>query len=221
MPTPKQFVTQAIEMETFFEDEEPTFDEFMRYPPFDSLMGEEFTLQNMLDSYRDGRIVFVVKYGKVYENHGASFQMSYRCNFLTKEYPNTLFQIERLGNFNFDELNPTTLEDVTHEALMNVTIEEETLNPFSSVQDRQTKAKFSGLTLEQESALSKVLSIMLFESVSKALSEDGTQSLILKYNPNDFIFYTSPYLKIYEPFNTNLPESLSKRLTELFERAKV
>ena len=214
MPTPKQFVTQAIEMETFFEDEEPTFDEFMRYPPFDSLMGEEFTLQNMLDSYRDGRIVFVVKYGKVYENNGASFQMSYRCNFLTKEYPNTLFQIERLGNFNFDELNPTTLEDVTHEALMNVTIEEET-------QDRKTKAKFSGLTLEQESALSKVLSIMLFESVSKALSEDGTQSLILTYQPNDFIFYTSPYLKIYEPFNTNLPESLSKRLTKLFERVKV
>jgi hypothetical protein len=100
---------------------------------------------------------------------------------------------------------------------MNVTIEEYTTQ--SDIKNK--KVKFSGLTLEQESALSKVLSIMLFESVSKALSEDGTQSLILTYNPNNFIFYTSPYLKIYEPFNTNLPESLSKRLTELFENQKV
>ena len=45
MPTPKEFVNQAIAMETFFEDEEPTYDEFMRYPPFDSLMKEEFSLQ--------------------------------------------------------------------------------------------------------------------------------------------------------------------------------
>ncbi len=219
MPTPKEFVNQAIEMETFFEDEEPTYDEFMRYPPFDSLMGEEFTLQNMIKSYREGRIVFVVKYGKVYANNGASFQMSYRCNFLTKEYPNTLFQIERLGNFNFDELNPTTLEDTTHEALMDVAIEEEALN-LSAIH-RQTMAKFSGLTLEQESALSKVLSMMLFESVSKALSEDGTQSLILKYNPNDFKFYTSPYLKIYQPVNMKFPSWLEKALSKLFDEAKV
>ena len=60
MPTPKQFVTQAIEMETFFEDEEPTYDEFMRYPPFDSLMEDEFSLQNMINAYREGRIVFIV-----------------------------------------------------------------------------------------------------------------------------------------------------------------
>ena len=219
MPTPKQFVTQAIDMESFFEDEEPTFEEFMRYPPFDSLRGEGFTLQNMINAYREGRIVFVVKHGKVYAKNGASFQTSHRCNFLTKEYPSTLFQIEGItpNLLNFDELNPTTLEDTTHEALMNVTIEEYTTQ--SDIKNK--KVKFSGLTLEQESALSKVLGIMLFESVSKALSEDGTQSLILTYNPNNFIFYTSPYLKIYEPFNTNLPESLSKRLTELFENQKV
>ena len=126
MLTPKDFVKQAIEMETFFEDEEPTFDVFMRYPPFDTLMSEKFSVKNLIKSYREGRIVFVVRQGKVYANNGASFQMSYRCNFLTKDYPNTIFQIEKLGDFTFDELNPTSVEDETHDALMNVAIEEYT-----------------------------------------------------------------------------------------------
>ena len=217
MLTPKEFVKQAIEMETFFEDEEPTFDVFMRYPPFDTLMGEKFSVKNLIKSYREGRIVFVVRQGKVYSYNGASFQMSYRCNFLTKDYPNTIFQIEKLGNFTFDELNPTSVEDETHDALMNVAIEEYTTQ--SDIKNK--KVKFSGLTLEQESALSKALGIILFVSLSKTQSEDGTQSLILTYNPDQFTFYTSEFLKIYQPFNTDFPNDLIKKLEEMFDNQKV
>ena len=59
MPTPKEFITQAIEMETFFEDEEPTFEEFMKYPPFSTLMSDDFTVPKMIELYRDGNLVFV------------------------------------------------------------------------------------------------------------------------------------------------------------------
>ena len=217
MLTPKEFVKQAIEMETFFEDEEPTFDVFMRYPPFDTLMGEKFSVKNLIKSYREGRIVFVVRQGKVYANNGASFQMSYRCNFLTKDYPNTIFQIEKLGDFTFDELNPTSVEDETHDALMNVAIEEYTTQ--SDIKNK--KVKFSGLTLEQESALSKVLGIILSESARKSSFDDGQQYLSITYTPDQFTLYSSEFLKIYQPFNTDFPNDLIKKLEEMFDNQKV
>ena len=214
MLTPKEFVKQAIEMETFFEDEEPTFDVFMRYPPFDTLMGEKFSVKNLIKSYREGRIVFVVRQGKVYANNGASFQMSYRCNFLTKDYPNTIFQIEKLGNFTFDELNPTSVEDETHDALMNVVIEQY----YTTQSDIKNKTvKFSGLTLEQESALSKALGIILFESARKSSFDDGQQYLSITYNPDQFTLYSSEFLKIYQPFNTDFPNDLIKKLERMFD----
>ena len=111
MPTPKQFIKQAIEMDTFFDDEEPTYDEFMRYPPFDSLMKEEFSLQNMINAYREGRMVFHTKKSDV--------KNAPKCNFFTKERPNTFFTIYNSSPMNYDEIDPTILEN-THEALMNV-----------------------------------------------------------------------------------------------------
>tara|TARA_R110001583_G_scaffold1076_3_gene9096 strand:- start:2672 stop:3328 length:657 start_codon:yes stop_codon:yes gene_type:complete len=218
MLTPKEFVKQAIEMETFFEDEEPTFDVFMRYPPFDTLMGEKFSVKNLIKSYREGRIVFVVRQGKVYANNGASFQMSYRCNFLTKDYPNTIFQIEKLGDFTFDELNPTSVEDETHDALMNVVIEQY----YTTQSDIKNKTvKFSGLTLEQESALSKVLGIILSESARKSSFDDGQQYLSITYTPDQFTLYSSEFLKIYQPFNTDFPNDLIKKLNEMFDNQKL
>lgn len=221
MLTPKEFVKQAIEMETFFEDEEPTFDVFMRYPPFDTLMGEKFSVKNLIKSYREGRIVFVVHQGKVYANNGVSFQMSYRCNFLTKDYPNTIFQIHNWTEFTFDELNPTSVEDETHDALMNVVIEQyyTTHAKFSGVTLEQ--AKFSGLTLEQESALSKVLGIILFESARKSSFDDGQQYLSINYNPDQFTLYSSEFLKIYQPFNTDFPNDLIKKLERMFDNQKL
>ena len=59
MPTPKEFIKQAIEMESFFEDEEPTFDEFMKYPPFSTLMQDDFTIPKMIELYREDNIVFL------------------------------------------------------------------------------------------------------------------------------------------------------------------
>ena len=59
MPTPKEFIKQAIDMESFFEDEEPTFAEFMKYPPFSTLMQDDFTIPKMIELYRDDNIVFV------------------------------------------------------------------------------------------------------------------------------------------------------------------
>lgn len=218
MLTPKEFVKQAIEMETFFEDEEPTFDVFMRYPPFDTLMGEKFSVKNLIKSYREGRIVFVVRQGKVYANNGASFQMSYRCNFLTKDYPNTIFQIEKLGDFTFDELNPTSVEDETHDALMNVVIEQY----YTTQSDIKNKTvKFSGLTLEQESALSKALGIILLESARKSSFDDGQQYLSITYTPDQFTLYSSEFLKIYQPFNTDFPNDLIKKLNEMFDNQKL
>ena len=218
MLTPKEFVKQAIEMETFFEDEEPTFDVFMRYPPFDTLMGEKFSVKNLIKSYREGRIVFVVRQGKVYANNGASFQMSYRCNFLTKDYPNTIFQIEKLGDFTFDELNPTSVEDETHDALMNVVIEQY----YTTQSDIKNKTvKFSGLTLEQESALSKALGIILFESARKSSFDDGQQYLSITYTPDQFTLYSTEFLKIYQPFNTDFPNDLIKKLERMFESQKL
>ena len=74
MPSPKEFITQAIEMETFFEDEEPTFEEFMKYPPFSTLMSDDFTVPKMIELYRDGNLIFVdyqtiVDYGKNLKRH--------------------------------------------------------------------------------------------------------------------------------------------------------
>ena len=192
----------------------------MRYPPFDTLVGEKFSVKNLIESYRDGRIVFVVHHRKVYENYTrTSWKMSYRCNFLTKDYPNTIFQIEKLGDFTFDELNPTLVEDETHKALMAVAIDEKII-PHSGVLT-ETRAKFAGLTLEQESALSKVLGIILEESARKKPFDDGQQYLSITYNPNRFTLYSSEFLKIYQPFNTDFPHNLIKKLNEMFDNQKL
>lgn len=207
MPTPKKFVNQAIEMETFFEDEEPTYREFMRYPPFDSLMNEEFSLQNMINAYREGRIVFHTK---------KSPASGRKCNFFTKERPNTVYTIYNSSVTTYDELDPTTLEENTHEALMNVK-----LKTISSNTGEMKHIICENLTLEQESAFSSFIAKVLYEGVSKQQGDDGKQYLFVKIYNDYHTLLTTSYLKIYQPFNTKFPESLIKKLNEMFDNQKV
>lgn len=206
MPTPKKFIQQAIEMETFFEDEEPTYDEFMRYPPFNSLMEDKFSLQHMINAYREGRIVFIMT------DIPRSGQKL--CHFFTKEMPNTVFTIYNSSPQNYDELDPTTLNDDTHEALMKVKLQD-----VYGIDEKVVKC--SNLTLEQESAFSSFIAKTLYTPTEKIQGRDGKQSLVVTVGSGKHTLLTTPYLKIYEPFNMNLPKFISKRLTELFERAKL
>ena len=208
MPTPKKFVNQAIEMETFFEDEEPTYREFMRYPPFDSLMNEEFSLQNMINAYREGRIVFHTK---------KSPASGRKCNFFTKDWPNTVFTIYNSSVTTYDELDPTTLEENTHEALMNVKLK----TIFKANTNVIQHIICENLTLEQESAFSSFIAKVLYEGVSKQQGDDGKQYLFVKIYNDYHTLLTTSYLKIYQPFNTKFPESLIKKLNEMFDNQKV
>jgi len=212
MPTPKKFIQQAIEMETFFEDEEPTYDEFMRYPPFDSLMEDKFSLQNMINAYREGRIVFIVT-----ETAVSDSKRQKQCNFITKEQPNTVFTIYNSSPMTYDEIDPTTLNEHTHEALMKVKLE--VMDKSKILRENHVECK--NLTLEQESAFSSFIAKTLYARTEKVQGKDGKQSLVVIWGTKKHLLLTTPYLKIYEPFNMNLPEFISKRLTELFERAKV
>lgn len=212
MPTPKKFIQQAIEMETFFEDEEPTYDEFMRYPPFDSLMEDKFSLQNMINAYREGRIVFIVTETAVSDSKRQKL-----CNFITKEQPNTVFTIYNSSPMTYDEIDPTTLNENTHEALMKVKLE--VMEKSKVLSENYVECK--NLTLEQESAFSSFIAKTLYAKTEKNQGKDGKQSLVVIWGKQRHLLLTTPYLKIYEPFNTNLPEFISKRLTELFESAKV
>ena len=117
MPTPKQFITQAIEMESFFEDEEPIFEEFMRYPPFNTLMKDDFTIPKMIELYRDGNLILldfekIVDYGKMEKRHD-------NVNFFTKQREDTLFKIVNFDAFKFDEIDPVIIDDL-HAVLMKV-----------------------------------------------------------------------------------------------------
>tara|TARA_B100000700_G_C15022691_1_gene846536 strand:+ start:76 stop:696 length:621 start_codon:yes stop_codon:yes gene_type:complete len=206
MPTPKQFIKQAIEMDTFFDDEEPTYDEFMRYPPFDSLMKEEFSLQNMINAYREGRMVFHTKKSDV--------KNAPKCNFFTKERPNTFFTIYNSSPMNYDEIDPTILEN-THEALMNVKLK---TIPFPS---QFTAIKCENLTLEQEAAFSTFVAKVLYEGTRKEQGDDGKQALIVEIFDDYHTLLTTPYLKIYQPVNTEFPSWLEKALSKLFDEAKI
>ena len=206
MPTPKQFIKQAIEMDTFFDDEEPTYDEFMRYPPFDSLMKEEFSLQNMINAYREGRMVFHTKKSDV--------KNAPKCNFFTKERPNTFFTIYNSSPMNYDEIDPTILEN-THEALMNVKLK---TIPFPS---QFTAIKCENLTLEQEAAFSTFVAKVLYEGTRKEQGDDGKQALIVEIFDAYHTLLTTPYLKIYQPVNTEFPSWLEKALSKLFDEAKI
>ena len=206
MPTPKKFIKQAIEMDTFFDDEEPTYDEFMRYPPFDSLMKEEFSLQNMINAYREGRMVFHTKKSDV--------KNAPKCNFFTKERPNTFFTIYNSSPMNYDEIDPTILEN-THEALMNVKLK---TIPFPS---QFTAIKCENLTLEQEAAFSTFVAKVLYEGTRKEQGDDGKQALIVEIFDDYHTLLTTPYLKIYQPVNTEFPSWLEKALSKLFDEAKI
>jgi|TARA_B100001094_G_scaffold182129_1_gene176494 hypothetical protein len=212
MPTPKKFIEQVIQMETFFEDEEPTYDEFMRYPPFDSLMEDEFSLQNMINAYREGRIVFIVT-----ETAKSDFKKQKICNFITKEKPNIVFTIYNSSPTTYDEIDPTILNENTHEALMKVKLEDMDKTKVNS----ENYVGCKNLTLEQESAFSSFIAKTLYTKTEKTWAGQGKQSLVVIWGKHRHLLLTTPYLKIYEPFNTNLPEFVSNRLTELFERAKV
>ena len=219
MPTPKQFITQAIEMESFFEDEEPTFAEFMRYPPFNTLMKDDFTIPKMIELYRDGNIILldfekIVDYGKMEKRHD-------NVNFFTKQREDTLFKIVNFDAFKFDEIDPIIIDDL-HAVLMKVEWNDyQTQAPAENLGEiRQTQ--FLNLTPSEESTLSTFFSkVMRPNLISKYQDDDGKQVFVAQYLPAEYNLYTTPYLKIYQPVNTEFPSWLEKALAKLFDEAKV
>lgn len=219
MPTPKQFITQAIEMESFFEDEEPIFEEFMRYPPFNTLMKDDFTIPKMLELYRDGNLILldfekIVDYGKMEKRHD-------NVNFFTKQREDTLFKIVNFDAFKFDEIDPVIIDDL-HAVLMKVKWNDyQTQAPAENLGEiRQTQ--FLNLTPSEESTLSTFFSkVMRPNIISKYQDDDGKQVFLAQYLPREYNLYTTPYLKIYQPVNTEFPSWLEKALAKLFDEAKV
>lgn len=219
MPTPKQFITQAIEMESFFEDEEPIFEEFMRYPPFNTLMKDDFTIPKMIELYRDGNLILldfekIVDYGKMEKRHD-------NVNFFTKQREDTLFKIVNFDAFKFDEIDPIIIDDL-HAVLMKVEWNDyQTQAPAENLGEiRQTQ--FLNLTPSEESTLSTFFSkVMRPNIISKYQDDDGKQVFLAQYLPREYNLYTTPYLKIYQPVNTEFPSWLEKALAKLFDEAKV
>lgn len=219
MPTPKQFITQAIEMESFFEDEEPIFEEFMRYPPFNTLMKDDFTIPKMIELYRDGNLILldfekIVDYGKMEKRHD-------NVNFFTKQREDTLFKIVNFDAFKFDEIDPVIIDDL-HAVLMKVKWNDyQTQAPAENLGEiRQTQ--FLNLTPSEESTLSTFFSkVMRPNIISKYQDDDGKQVFLAQYLPREYNLYTTPYLKIYQPVNTEFPSWLEKALAKLFDEAKV
>ncbi len=219
MPTPKQFITQAIEMESFFEDEEPIFEEFMRYPPFNTLMKDDFTIPKMIELYRDGNLILldferIVDYGKMEKRHD-------NVNFFTKHREDTLFKIVNFDAFKFDEIDPVIIDDL-HAVLMKVKWNDyQTQAPAENLGEiRQTQ--FLNLTPSEESTLSTFFSkVMRPNIISKYQDDDGKQVFVAQYLPAEYNLYTTPYLKIYQPVNTEFPSWLEKALAKLFDEAKV
>ena len=219
MPTPKQFITQAIEMESFFEDEEPIFEEFMRYPPFNTLMKDDFTIPKMIELYRDGNLILldfekIVDYGKMEKRHD-------NVNFFTKQREDTIFKIVNFDAFKFDEIDPVIIDDL-HAVLMKVKWNDyQTQAPAENLGEiRQTQ--FLNLTPSEESTLSTFFSkVMRPNIISKYQDDDGKQVFLAQYLPREYNLYTTPYLKIYQPVNTEFPSWLEKALAKLFDEAKV
>ena len=218
MPTPKQFITQAIEMETFFEDQEPTFEEFMKYPPFNTLMSENFTVPKMIELYRQGNLIFVdyqtiVDYGKNLKRH-------MNVNFFTKQREDVIFRLVNYEALKFDEIDPVSINNL-HDILMKVEWNDyQTQEPTQS-QGEIRRCQFLNLTTEEESTFANFLNRTIGNMTHTELFPDGKQYLYAQYIPRRYDLYTTPYLKIYEPFNTVFPSWVVKRLTTLFESTKV
>ena len=220
MPTPKEFIKQAIDMESFFEDEEPTFEEFMKYPPFSTLMQDDFTIPKMIELYREDNIVFV-DFEKMV-NWTTKEKRHDNVHFFTKQREDTLFNIENATTGDrFDDIYPLDIEDL-HAILMKVEWNDyPTQEPAENLGEiRQTQ--FLNLTPSEESTLSTFFSkIMRPNIISKYQDDDGKQVFLAQYLPREYNLYTTPYLKVYEPFNTAIPKGIAKRLATLFENANV
>lgn len=224
MPTPKEFITQAIEMETFFEDQEPTFDEFMKYPPFSTLMSDDFTIPKMIELYRDGSLIFV-DYQTSMERFNSLGNPTHpirhaRVNFFTKHRKDVLFHLVNMDAYKFDEIDPVSINNI-HDILMKVEWNDyQTQEPTQS-QGEIRRCQFLNLTTEEESYFANFLNRMMGNVAYNELFPDGKQYLYAQYVPRNYDLYTTPYLKIYEPFNTVFPSWVVKRLTTLFESTKV
>lgn len=219
MPTPKEFIKQAIDMESFFEDEEPTFDEFMKYPPFNTLMQDDFTIPKMIELYREDNIVFVDFERMV--NWTTKEKRHDNVHFFTKQREDTVFNIENAVGDRFDDIYPLDLENL-HAILMKVEWNDyPTQEPAEGMGEiRQTR--FLNLSPSEESTLSTFFSkIMRPNIISKYQDDDGKQVFLAQYLPREYNLYTTPYLKVYEPFNTTIPKGIAKRLATLFENANV
>jgi len=171
MPTPKQFITQAIEMETFFEDQEPTFEEFMKYPPFNTLMSDDFTVPKMIELYRQGNLVFVdyqtiVDYGKNLKRH-------MNVNFFTKQREDVIFRLVNYEALKFDEIDPVSINNL-HDILMKLEWNDyQTQEPTQS-QGEIRRCQFLNLTTEEESYFANFLNRILGNMTHTELFPDGT-----------------------------------------------
>ena len=220
MPSPKEFITQAIEMETFFEDQEPTFEEFMKYPPFSTLMSDDFTIPKMIELYRDGNLIFVDNQTVV--NWTTKQKRHLNITFFTRYRKDTLFRIENspTSQDHYDEIRPVSINEI-HKILMNVEWNDyQTQEPTES-QGEIRRCQFLNLTSEEESHFANFLNQVLGYISKTELFPDGKQYLYAQYVPRRYDLYTTPYLKIYEPFNTVFPSWVVKRLNTLFESTKV
>ena len=133
-----------------------------------------------------------------------------------------LFRIENSPNSedHYDEINPVSINEI-HEILMKVEWNDyQTQEPTQS-QDEIRRTQFLNLTNEEESHFANFLNQVLGYVAQTELFPDGKQYLYAQYLPSNSNFYTTPYLKIYEPFNTVFPSWVVKRLTTLFESTKV
>tara|TARA_B100002019_G_scaffold246409_1_gene224256 strand:- start:1290 stop:1928 length:639 start_codon:yes stop_codon:yes gene_type:complete len=212
MTTPKKFIQQAVEMETFFEDEEPTFDEFMKYPPFNTLMSNYFSIPSMIELYRDGNLIFV----DCQEYFGLGTRHS-RVNFFTKHREDVLFHVVNYDKVKFDEIDPVSMNKM-HDILMKVE-----WNDYTTKDNlpQVKRTQFLNLTTEEESYFANFLNRILGNVCNNELFPDGKQYLYAEYRPMNYVLYTTSYLKIFQPFNTVFPSWVVKRLTTLFESTKV
>ena len=90
--------------------------------------------------------------------------------------------------------------------------------PFPS---QFTAIKCENLTLEQEAAFSTFVAKVLYEGTRKEQGDDGKQALIVEIFDDYHTLLTTPYLKIYQPVNTEFPSWLEKALSKLFDEAKI
>ena len=131
------------------------------------------------------------------------------------------FKIVNFDAFKFDEIDPIIIDDL-HAVLMKVEWNDYPTQAPAKGLGEIRQAQFLNLTPSEESTLSTFFSkVMRPNLISKYQDDDGKQVIVAQYLPAEYNLYTTPYLKIYQPVNTEFPSWLEKALAKLFDEAKV